>query len=108
MPRESTFSAREMPGEMVNMVISGYFPWSTPGSMEYMMPNLAKAAIIVHDSRIFGHRLENTMRTVASRETSTAASGFSEKYVSIQLTAYSLINTVSIEELQPSLESGSQ
>ena len=54
MPKESTFSAKDMPGEMENRVIAGYLPWSTLGSIDITMANFATAAIIVHDSRTFG------------------------------------------------------
>jgi hypothetical protein len=51
--------------------------------MEAVMANLATAAMIVQDSRRFGRFPETTMKTAARRETSTAANGFIEKYVSI-------------------------
>jgi len=85
IPAESTFRAKDIPGEIVNRDISGYLSASTLGSIDNIMANLAKAARIVHNSRIFGHRLDSTTKTAASRETSTAANGISEKYVSISI-----------------------
>ena len=49
------------------------------------MANLAIAAIMVHDSRTLGRWLGITIKATATNETSTANSGFSEKYVSINL-----------------------
>ena len=93
MPAESARRAKEMPGEIVSTVISGYLPASTLGSMDSVMANLATAANIVHDSRMLGNRLENIIKTAATRETTTAANGINEKYVSIELTNYSTTNS---------------
>ena len=49
------------------------------------MANLAIAAIMVHDSRTLGRWFGITIKATATNETSTASSGFSEKYVSINL-----------------------
>ena len=78
MPRESTLNAREIPGAIAKRSIAGYMPLMTAGSMESTMPNLAMAAAIVADSRIFGRFLKSTIKITATRETSTAAIGFIE------------------------------
>jgi len=74
----STRKASEIPGEIFSKDIPGYLLSRTSGSIEKMIPNIATAAMIVQDSRIFGRRPEKRINITASTGTSTAAKGLIE------------------------------